>query len=165
MSFRPLTKTAAPMTVIEQMLIPAVYTGTDDSTVSAQLDLGAAGTGWGSGLIIVEVGNSGDELAAGLAITLVLEHCDTADVGSATAIDTNDLVVNDLVTEATGIFGLINAPDEDSTVFTVEYKANHPNAKRYINVRMDRSGIHATGTPVSITGIKYHPETASADGL
>lgn len=44
MSFRPLTKTAAPMTVIEQMLIPAVYTGTDDSTDSAQLDLGAAGT-------------------------------------------------------------------------------------------------------------------------
>ena len=159
MAYRPLTKTIHPMTVIEQMLIPAVYTGNGDSTDSATLDL----LGWAEALVIVEVGNSGDELAVGLAITLVLEHSDTDAAGAA--ITSNDLVVNDLVTEATGIFGLINADGEDSTVFTVEYKANNPNAKRYINVRMDRTGNHENGTPVSITGIKYHAETPVADGL
>jgi hypothetical protein len=158
MGLRRLTKTVAPGGRVEQSLIPAVYAGNGDSTDSSTLDL----DGWAGGLFVIEVGNSGDTLAAGLAITLVLEHSDTDTAGAA--VDSNDLVVNDFVTEATGVIALINAPAEDSAVFTVEYKANHPNAKRYINIRMDRTGNHANGTPVSITGIKLHPMRSNADG-
>ena len=161
--YRPLTKETAPMTVIEQMLIPAVYSGSGVSQNSATLDLGADGTGWGSGLIIVEVGNSPEILADGLYIELILEHSDTDAVGAAVTSD--DLIVNSFTDATTGQFALINAPAEDSTVFTVEYKANNPNAKRYINVKINLVGNHGTGTAISITGIKYHPETKDSDGL
>ena len=161
--YRPLTKSLAPMTVIEQMLIPAVYSGSGTSQDSATLDLGAAGTGWGSALIIVEVGNSADALAAGLYLELILE--DSATDAAGAAVTSDELIVNSFTDATTGQFALINAAGKDSTVFTVEYKANHPNAKRYVNVKINLVGNHATGTPISITGIKYHPETPNSDGL
>lgn len=104
--------------------------------------------GYNDGCIFsVEMGNSGDTLAAGLHTQLEVEE--SADDSSFTDVDDADL--SDYVDGANdGTFALINAPAEDSTVFTVQYKGS----KRYARVVINVTGTHSNGAPYAVTAIR-----------
>jgi hypothetical protein len=104
--------------------------------------------GYGGVTFIVEMGNSGDTLAAGLHTQLEVEDSPDNSVWT----DCADADISDSVTGAnTGTFALVNAPTEDSTVFATTYRGS----ARYARVVINVTGTHTNGTPYSCTAIRH----------
>jgi len=98
-------------------------------------------------LFIVSLGNSADTLSGSVYIELEVE---TSDDNSAW-VDAADADLSASVTGTnTGTFAKIDAPGEDSTVFTVAYLGR----ERYARVVVNVTGTHSTGTPVAVCAIR-----------
>ena len=91
--------------------------------------------------IVVNVGNSGDTLSGSVYIELEVE---TSDDGSTWA-DAADADLSSSVTGTnTGTFAKIDAPAEDSAIFTVSYLGR----ERYVRVIANLTGTHTNGCPI-----------------
>ncbi len=125
---------------IAQGLTPAVI---NSDTLSAAIDM----QGYQELLAIVNVGLSADTLNSTNKIMLELQHSDTD--GSYVACADAD-IVNPVTATNTGTFALIDSASEDETLYKTAYKGN----KRYLKVRINFEGTHATGTPIGVTVMK-----------
>lgn len=109
--------------------------------------------GFGGVTVLFNVGNSGDTLSGSVEINLEVQHSDDASTWSACA----DTDIIDSVTGAnTGTVAHIDAPAEDSAVFSTQYIGG----KRYVRGVVNLVGTHSNGTPVSMTYIRFRPETS-----
>jgi len=142
-----------------QMLAPVVLAENGDHNESAHVD----GLGWARVKHQALVGNSGNMLAAGLYLSIVLQHSDTETDGDFAAVTDQELLEETFDDAASGRLALINVPAEDQVVVNAEYKQSHPNAKRYTRLSFVQVGNHANGIPCGAIGTKYHPETPNAD--
>lgn len=148
MGYVPLTQN----TVIKQTIAAANYTGSGDNEDGDGVD----GLNNASTMHILIMGNSADTLAGGLKYDLILQHSDTD--GSYADVTDNELIEGEFVDEDNGIFGVVDAPGEDTRFFEIEYKNNHPNGKRWSRIILDRTGNHSSGTPLAAVGIAHFPE-------
>lgn len=139
-------------TVVTQTLTPANYTGNGDNEDCSGVD----GLNKGSVLHIAHLGNSADTLSGSLKYDLILQHSDTD--GSYADVTDDELIEGTFLDAANGIFGVVDAPAEDTRNFEIEYRANAPNAKRWSRIIFDRTGNHSSGTPLAATGIAHFPE-------
>lgn len=135
----------------EQLLDPDTITGNGDDTDSTTLDL----LGYEDGAdLIVAVGESGDTLSGSLYLEIEVRESDDDSTYAACA----DKDVHGTVTGAnTGTIGVIDDPAEDDVVVAGQYVGS----KRYVQVRLAKTGNHAIGTPIAIVakklGYKYPP--------
>ncbi len=129
---------------IEQTLVPQTLTGSGDATDCTAVD--------GKNALAVEhvvlIGNSADTLAAGLYISLILQH--SAAGSSFAAVTDASHYIGDMVDATTGQFALVNAPTEDQVAFNIGYRGPY----RYSRVEIVRVGNHASGTPCGAIAIK-----------
>lgn len=110
--------------------------------------------GYGGCRIIVDLGNSGDTLSADLDIQLEVEHSDD----DSTWSDCADTDITDSVTGSnTGTFAHIDAPSEDSAIFSTEYIGG----KRYVRLVLNVTGTHTNGTPISVMYARFRPTIVS----
>jgi len=108
--------------------------------------------GFGGVAISFNVGNSADTLSGSVEINLEVQHSDDDSTWSACA----DTDIIDSVTGAnTGTLAHIDAPAEDSNVFTTQYIGG----KRYVRGVVNLVGTHTNGTPISCTYIRFRPES------
>ena len=122
-------------------IIPAVYNS--DKTGTA-VDT----AGFESVMCAVDVGNSADTLSGSNTIALELEE-------SSDNSTFSDVAVADMIGAAGSTasqFNLINAPAEDSAVFTVGYEGD----LRYLRPLLNFSGSHSTGTPIGAVIVLGH---------
>lgn len=96
---------------------------------------------------LVDMGNSADTLSGSNKIELELEESDD----NSTFTDVADADVEGAVSATnTGTFAVIDAPAEDSTVFTGIYRGN----ARYVRAVLNFSGTHTTGTPIGVVAVR-----------
>jgi len=96
---------------------------------------------------VVNVGNSGDTLSGSVYIELEVETSDD----NSTWVDAADAMITGAVTGTnTGTFAVINAPTEDSAIFTTAYLGR----ERYVRVVVNVTGTHSSGTPVATQYIR-----------
>ena len=130
---------------IEQLIDPATLSGNGDATLSEALDL----QGYDGALLIASIGESADTLGAALHIQCEVQESD--DDSTYTAVADKDLT-NTVTGSATGTFCKVDAAAEDDAAFMTQYQGN----KRYVKVNVNRTGNHASGTPMSIIGVKLN---------
>jgi hypothetical protein len=139
--------------IVSSILIPQVITGNGTDTECTGVD----GRGFQEVVHEVHVGNSADTLAANLNIQLELEHSDD----NSTYTDCTDAQITGAVTGAnTGTFALIDAPAEDSAIFSTVYRG----PKRYSRVVINLTGNHATGVAMAVKAIRRGPQYLPAIG-
>lgn len=111
----------------------------DDTIESAIIDT----QGYGSNMVVFDVGESGDTLSGSIYWTLTVEEGD--DTVSFTAVDDADLHngVDSVV---------IDAPAEDGVAVKFGYKGN----KRYLKGVATPTGSHSNGTPIGILAVQGH---------
>lgn len=128
-------------------LIPQVLTA--DSSITAIDTLGYSGV-----QVEVHVGNSGDTLSATDKIELELQDGDTTTTAACADADITGAVTG----TNTGTFAVIDAPAEDSAVFSTQYLGG----KRYIKPVVNLTGTHTNGTPVGVVVHLFNPKTLPA---
>lgn len=131
---------------VEPALNPATITADADGlTIDTQ--------GYGSVVLAVNVGESGDSLSGSIKIELEVEESDNdsdwTDVADADLQNTVD-GTND------GTFAVIDAAAEDDAVYITGYTGT----SRYVRVVINVTGSHTNGTPIGATAILGHPEQA-----
>lgn len=96
----------------------------------------------------VSVGASADTLSGSNYIELEVEH---SDVSGSGFVDCADADIQSSVTgTTTGTFALINATDEDDTLYTVQYIGG----KEFVRVVLNFTGTHTTGTPIGVVAVQ-----------
>ncbi len=128
-----------------QLIDPDTLTGNGDATLSAAVDL----AGYDGCLLIASIGESGDTLGAALHIQCEVQDSDDDSTYAAVA---DAKLTNTVTGSATGTFCKVDAAAEDDAAFMTQYNG----AKRYVKVNVNRTGNHATGTPMSIVAIKLN---------
>lgn len=99
--------------------------------------------GYGGCEVIVSMGNSGDTLSASVKAEFEIEHSDD----NSTWTDCADADVVDTVTGTnTGTIAVVDAPAEDSTIFSTQYVGG----KRYVRVVQNVTGTHTNGYAVAV---------------
>jgi hypothetical protein len=118
------------------------------ATVTADQDCTAIDLkGYQSCGVDVVVGNSADTLSGSVYFLLEMEHSDD----NSTWTDCADADIRDAVTGTnTGTFAKIDAPAEDSAVFSVQYVGS----KRYCRAVINAVGTHTNGTPIGVVNWK-----------
>ena len=97
-------------------------------------------------LFVVNMGDSGDTLSGSLYAEFEIEHS----IDNSTWTDVADADLSSSVTGTnTGTFAKVDAPGEDSIVFTVAYLARN----RYVRMVLNVTGTHTNGFPLSINVI------------
>lgn len=137
-------------------LVPQVLSENGDTTEATGVDR----SGWGATRHIVVLGDSGDTLSGSLYLHLILQESDALASGYE-AVSTDNDVVGSMVTAASGIFGVIDAPTEDQTEFIVEYHGS----KRYSRVQISQVGNHSTGIIVGVHSENLFPRSKGATGV
>ena len=95
----------------------------------------------------VSVGASADSLSGTNKIELELEES----TDNSTFTDVADADTDAAVTGTnTGTFAVIDATDEDDTLYTVRYLGT----QQYVRVVLNFSGTHSTGTPIGVVAIQ-----------
>jgi len=122
---------------VSASLAPQTLTGNGDATDLLAID----SQGFEAVEHIVALGTSGDVLAPGLKMDLVLQ--DSED-GVAFADVTEGRFVLGAV-DADGVFATIDDPAADEATYRIGYRG----PKRYSRVRIARTGDHAAGTPAA----------------
>lgn len=125
----------------EQILDPVTVTA--DAT-SSEVDM----KGYDEVTFLANIGESGDTLDASNYIELEVEESDTS--GSGHTDVANDDLVNYVTGTNPGTFAKIDAAAEDDNPYMTGYRGN----KRYLQVKVNLTGTHTNGTPISITAIK-----------
>ena len=96
---------------------------------------------YGACRVVADVGNSGDTLSGSVKLELEIQHSDDDSTFTAAA-DTD--IIGEVTGTNTGTFAVIDAPTEDSAIFTAEYVGG----KRYCRMVLNVTGTHTNGTPV-----------------
>ena len=103
--------------------------------------------GYGTALVLLEVGVGGITFSGTNKVEFVLTHCDT--VGGTYTNVTDDDVLG--VTDVTGgIIHSLEAAHAAATVTQVGYRGG----KRFLKLLADFSGTHGTATPMAGTIVK-----------
>lgn len=93
-------------------------------------------------LLSVNMGNSGDTLSGSVYIELEVE--DSPD--GSTWTDVPDALITGAVTGSnTGTFAKVDAPAEDSRIFTTAYLGR----EAWVRIVVNLTGTHTNGTPIS----------------
>jgi len=95
----------------------------------------------------VVLGNSGDTLSG--SVYVELEAQESVDDSTWTAC-ADASIMNAVTGTNTGTFAVVNAPAEDSTVFSVQYRGG----KRYFRVVANVTGTHTNGIPFGVVNWK-----------
>tara|TARA_R110000851_G_scaffold88877_4_gene193921 strand:+ start:914 stop:1339 length:426 start_codon:yes stop_codon:yes gene_type:complete len=98
-------------------------------------------------LLVVNMGNSGDTLSSTVYIELEVE--DSPDNSTWTDV-ADDLITGAVTGTNTGTFAKVDAPAEDSAIFTTAYLGR----ERYVRIVVNVSGTHSNGTPISTEYIR-----------
>ncbi len=129
------------------VVAPAVITGDTNGT---GVDL----QGFKSAVLSVSTGVEGDTLSSSVKFDFYLEE--SSDNSSFSAVTSNKSVTGKGV-DSNGIFLTLDANGETPQIQTIGYIG----ASRYIRVRIDATGTHSNGTPMSITGVQGDPVDAT----
>ena len=129
------------------VVAPAVITGDTNGT---GVDL----QGFKSCVLSVSTGVEGDTLSSSVKFEFYLEESD--DNSSFSAVTSSKSVTGKAV-DSNGVFLLLDANSETPQISTIGYIG----AKRYVRVRIDATGTHSNGTPMSITGVQGDPVDAT----
>lgn len=106
--------------------------------------------GYGSVMLAVPVGASGDTLSGSVKIELEVEESDD----NSTWTDVADADLHNAVTGTnTGTFAVIDDPAEDDAVYVTGYRG----AKRYVRIIANLTGTHTNGTEIAGVAILGHP--------
>lgn len=130
----------------DQVLDPVVIS-TDTNTTTTDMQ------GFESLCMSVLMGDSGDTLSGSVFHELILQHGDLADGSDGAAVADTDVVLGEGGSISSGVFALIDAPAEDSAVFSIGYVGK----KRYVRVVIDTTGTHTNGTPMGVVALKGKP--------
>jgi len=108
-------------------------------------------------LILANVGASGDTLSGSVKIELeVLDSENGTDFAAAA----NANVLNAVTGTNTGTFAVIDSGSEDDMMYKTSYLKTNP-AKTHIQVKVNVTGTHTNGTPISMeavkVGLRYNP--------
>jgi hypothetical protein len=131
-----------------QVLAPAVY---DADQNSDPVDL----QGFGSCLLLVNVGAAGVTLSETDKIELEVEETDDKVSGPWTDVDPADLAKSVTGTND-GCFAVLDNSGDDSAVYATAYRGH----KRYCRVVVNFIGTHGTGTPIGVTALLGHAHVA-----
>lgn len=98
-------------------------------------------------LVIFNIGNSADTLSGSVKIELEIQTSDD----NSTWVAAPDAEVSSTVTGTnTGTVAVIDAPAEDSAIFTAAYLGR----ERYVRGVINLTGTHSSGTPCSISYVR-----------
>lgn len=132
---------------ITQVLDPATLTGNGDATVTASVDM----QGYNSCCFLALVGESADTLGASLHLQVEVQDSDDDSTFAAVA---DALIRADggaaVTGAATGTAAKIDAAAEDDVVVVAEYLGS----KRYVRLNLNRTGNHASGTPIGVVAMQ-----------
>ena len=106
--------------------------------------------GYESATALVDVGAEGDTLSSSVFFEVSLEHSD--DDSTFTAVTASTDVTEGSV-DSSGIFLTLDANGETPQTSQIGYIGG----KRYARVKIDATGTHSNGTPISIQGILGNP--------
>ena len=125
-------------------------------TVPAVVTADANGTGvdlqgFESAMVIVNTGIEGDTLSGSVKFDFILEESD--DNSTYTAV-TSSTSVTETSVDSSGIFLTLDANGETPQITQIGYIGG----KRYIRCKIDATGTHSNGTPMSIEIIKGNPQ-------
>lgn len=125
-------------------------------TVPAVVTADANGTGvdlqgFESAMVIVNTGIEGDTLSGSVKFDFILEESD--DNSTYTAV-TSSTSVTETSVDSSGIFLTLDANGETPQITQIGYIGG----KRYIRCKIDATGTHSNGTPMSIEVIKGNPQ-------
>tara|TARA_R110001583_G_scaffold180181_1_gene337189 strand:- start:457 stop:888 length:432 start_codon:yes stop_codon:yes gene_type:complete len=125
-------------------------------TVPAVVTADANGTGvdlqgFESAMVIVNTGIEGDTLSGSVKFDFILEESD--DNSTYTAV-TSSTSVTETSVDGSGIFLTLDANGETPQIKQIGYIGG----KRYIRCKIDATGTHSNGTPMSIEVIKGNPQ-------
>ena len=140
---------------VEQTIAPQTISGNGDYTEGADVDKGM----YNAVLHVLEVGESGDTWGSTLYTDCILQ--DSADGTTYAAVTDAADYIGTMVTAASGIFAVLDAEAEDNAVHWIGYRGT----KQYSRIYLDRTGNHATGTPMSAIAIKSNARFTSLSGL
>ncbi len=116
-----------------QVTIPAVTTA---NVTSAKADM----QGFGSLVMLFDIGLSGDTLSGTVYWTLTLQESD--DDSTYTNVAASDMFGSASI--------VIDDPSEDEKVYAMGYRGK----KRYIKALATKTGTHTTGTPIGIIAVQ-----------
>jgi len=125
-------------------------------TVPAVVTADANGTGvdlkgFESAMVIVNTGIEGDTLGSTVKFDFILEESDDNSTYSAVTSSTS---VTETSVDSSGIFLTLDANGETPQIKQIGYIGG----KRYIRCKIDATGSHSNGTPMSIEVIKGNPQ-------
>lgn len=130
----------------KSLSIPATATAT---VTSDACDV----SGYQGVILNVYYGDSADTLASDLCWTAKLKECATE---SGTYTDVSD---DDVLGADTNSFGLVNAPTEDSAIYSLGYNGT----KDYVKVEVTATGSHSSGTPIAVWADLGMPRSQTTD--
>jgi hypothetical protein len=123
--------------------VPAVVTADANGT---GVDL----KGFQSAMVVVNSGIEGDTLSGSVKFDFILEE--SADDSSWSAVTSSTSVTEGSV-DSSGIFLTLDANGETPQTSQIGYIGS----KRYVRVKIDATGTHSNGTPISIQGVLGNP--------
>lgn len=134
---------------VVKMLTVIVGNNDTEGTPAVSIDT----KGFGSAVAVASLGVSGDTLSGSLKIEVIAEESD--DNVSFTPITTASHIQGS-TPAAGGIVATIDDAAEDDVVVTIGYLGY----ARYFRLRLDFTGTHTNGTPISMIGLRGHPHIA-----
>lgn len=107
--------------------------------------------GFDSLMFVVDVGASGDTLATDVKFDLYLEHADDNGSGSAGTYAgvTGTYDAQGLAVDEDGKFATIDGEADAGQMYRIGYVGD----KRHVRVRVDATGTHENGTPMSVMAV------------
>ena len=124
--------------------VPAVVTADANGTT---VDL----QGFESAMVIVNTGVEGDTLSGSVKFDFILQESDDDSTWSNVTSSTS---VTETSVDSNGIFLTLDANGETPQITQIGYIGG----KRYIRCKIDATGTHSNGTPMSIEVIKGNPQ-------
>jgi len=96
---------------------------------------------------ILSVGESGDAWGGALYTDVILEESD--DNSTFTAVTASADFIGTMETQTSGIIKVLDAEADDNANYEITYVGT----KRYTQIALNKTGNHATGTPMSCNAI------------
>ena len=107
--------------------------------------------GFESAMVIVNTGIEGDTLSGSVKFDFILQESDDDSTWSNVTSSTS---VTETSVDSNGIFLTLDANGETPQITQIGYIGG----KRYIRCKIDATGTHSNGTPMSIEVIKGNPQ-------
>ena len=106
--------------------------------------------GFESCMFIVNSGIEGDTLSGSVKFDFILEESDDDSTFSAVTSSTS---VTETSVDSSGIFLTLDANGETPQTSQIGYIGG----KRYVRVKIDATGTHSNGTPISVQAVLGNP--------